>query len=59
GIGQIGIAVTQMDKVTQANATVSQGTASASQALSGSAADLDRNIEKLVRLVNGTNGVAA
>ncbi|MDR2340382.1 MAG: methyl-accepting chemotaxis protein [Deltaproteobacteria bacterium] len=59
GIGQIGIAVTQMDKVTQSNATVSEGTASASHALSDSAADLDRNIERLVGLVHGSNGNGA
>jgi methyl-accepting chemotaxis protein len=59
GIGQIGIAVSQMDKVTQSNATVSEGTASASHALSDSAADLDRNIERLVDLVHGNNGNGA
>jgi methyl-accepting chemotaxis protein len=56
GIGQISIAVAEMDKVTQANASVSQGTADASNALTGSAADLDKNIIRLEELVNGPNG---
>jgi methyl-accepting chemotaxis protein len=56
GIGQIGIAVSEMDKVTQANASVSQDTASASNALTESAADLDKNIIRLEELVNGVNG---
>ena len=54
GIGQIGIAVSQMDKVTQTNANVSQGTASASLALTQSAVDLDNNIERLVGIINGS-----
>jgi methyl-accepting chemotaxis protein len=53
GINQIGIAVSEMDKVTQANATVSQETASASASLSQSAVDLDHNVVKLVKLVSG------
>ena len=44
-----------MDKVTQSNASVSEDTASASHALSDSASDLDKNIERLVGLVNGTS----
>ena len=43
-----------MDKVTQTNASVAQDTASASSALSQSAANLDQNVEKLMFLIKGT-----
>jgi methyl-accepting chemotaxis protein len=53
GIGQIGNAVAEMDKVTHANASVSQETASHSSALAGSADDLDRHIATLEKLIDG------
>jgi methyl-accepting chemotaxis protein len=53
GIGQISIAVAEMDKVTQTNASISHETASASTALTQSANDLDQNVEKLMNLING------
>jgi methyl-accepting chemotaxis protein len=53
GIGQINVAVSEMDKVTQSNAAVAQQTASASAALTHSAAELDQYVVKLMGLIKG------
>ncbi|MDR3154037.1 MAG: methyl-accepting chemotaxis protein [Deltaproteobacteria bacterium] len=51
GIGQISDAVTQMDKVTQANASISEETDSLAATLSESAHELEEHMELLVDLV--------
>jgi methyl-accepting chemotaxis protein len=53
GISQIGIAVSEMDKVTQSNASVAQETSSGAASLFQSASELNNNVEKLVNLING------
>jgi methyl-accepting chemotaxis protein len=53
GIGLIGQAVAEMDKVTQSNVVVSEKTANASNSLSQSAFTLDQNIKRLIELLNG------
>ncbi|MEW6593577.1 MAG: methyl-accepting chemotaxis protein [Thermodesulfobacteriota bacterium] len=55
GVQQINIAVSEVDKVTQANAAVSEESASASEELSGQAKELDA----LVRLLGEIVGVEA
>ena len=53
GIGQINTAVTQMDKVTQANAASAEETASASEELSAQAESLQATVNQLQQLVAG------
>jgi methyl-accepting chemotaxis protein len=53
GIGQVGTAVSQMDKVTQSNAGNAEETAAAAEELNAQAAALLENVEQLNRLVGG------
>jgi methyl-accepting chemotaxis protein len=55
GIDQVNTAVAQMDKVTQQNAANAEQSASASQELSSQADHLNRIVEELVSLVEGTS----
>jgi methyl-accepting chemotaxis protein len=58
GIGQIGTAVTQMDKMTQSNAASAEETASASEELSAQAVELNDMVNVLVGIVTGSAGTA-
>lgn len=51
GVNQITIAVSEVDKVTQANAAISEETASASEELSGQARELNELVHSLARVV--------
>ncbi|MFH1497424.1 MAG: methyl-accepting chemotaxis protein, partial [Verrucomicrobiota bacterium] len=53
GLGQIGTAVAQMDRVTQANAGGAEETASASEELKAQAASLLDSVGDLLKLVGG------
>lgn len=55
GIQQVNIAVTQMDKVTQANAANAEESASASEELNAQASTLKEAVQELVRLVGGSS----
>lgn len=54
GIGQINKAVSQMEKVTQMNASSAEECASSSEELSAQALNLREIVQQLVRLVNGS-----
>lgn len=51
GIGQVTVAISQMDKVTQANAAGAQQTAAAAEQLNAQAADLQQAAQRLAALV--------
>jgi methyl-accepting chemotaxis protein len=53
GIGQINIAISQMDKVTQTNAAEAETSAAAAEELNAQAATLKGCVDGLLRLVNG------
>lgn len=53
GIGQVNIAVSQMDQVTQKNAATSEETAAAAQELSGQASQLKGAVDELMTMVGG------
>jgi methyl-accepting chemotaxis protein len=55
GIEQVNTAVSQMDKVTQANAANAEESASASEELSGQARELNEVVEVLAQIVGGAN----
>jgi methyl-accepting chemotaxis protein len=55
GIGQINSAVSQMDKVTQSNASNAEETAASAEELSAQAATLQDSVADLRRLVGGSN----
>jgi methyl-accepting chemotaxis protein len=59
GIGQIGTAVTQMEKVTQSTAAAAEESASASQELSAQTATLNGAVHELLQLVEHEKGRAA
>jgi methyl-accepting chemotaxis protein len=59
GIEQIGKAVTQMDRVTQANSASAEESASASEELYAQANELADMVGVLVGIVKGGNGAAA
>jgi len=59
GIGQVNIAVTQMDKVTQSNAAAAEESASASEELSAQAEQMAGVVNELVALVSGTGRAPA
>ena len=59
GIGQITTAVSQMDKVTQANAGSAEETASASEELNAQAVELKHAVSDLHRLVAGDSPAPA
>jgi methyl-accepting chemotaxis protein len=54
GLSQVGVAVTQMDKVTQSNAANAEETASAAEELNAQAKTLLENVEELLKLVGGS-----
>ncbi|MDB5047347.1 MAG: methyl-accepting chemotaxis sensory transducer [Fibrobacteres bacterium] len=56
GIGQIGIAVEQMDKVTQSNAANAEESASASEELYAQAKELSDMVTALINVVKGQGG---
>jgi methyl-accepting chemotaxis protein len=56
GIGQLTTAVSQMDKVTQSNASNAEQTASASEQLNAHAATLKETVLELQNLVGGMDG---
>jgi methyl-accepting chemotaxis protein len=55
GIGQVNIALTQMDKVTQASAASAEETASAAEELNAQAAELKSVVGQLLQLVGGSD----
>jgi methyl-accepting chemotaxis protein len=55
GIGQVNIALTQMDKVTQSNAASAEETASASKELNSQAMELKNTVGELLELVGINN----
>jgi hemerythrin-like metal-binding protein len=56
GIVQINSAVSQMDKVTQVNATSAEGNADSAKELSAQTNVLKQSVEELMRLVGGDDG---
>jgi len=54
GIDQVNTAVTQMDKVTQANAANAEESASASEELSAQAEQMNEVVNELVAMIGGT-----
>jgi methyl-accepting chemotaxis protein len=56
GIEQIGTAVTEMDKLTQANAANAEESASASEELAAQAKELGEMVQVLVGIVKGASG---
>jgi methyl-accepting chemotaxis protein len=56
GLAQIGSAVTEMDRGTQANAAGAEETASASAEMKSQASALLKNVEALMQLVGGAGG---
>ena len=54
GVNQINLAVSQVDKVTQGNAAISEEAASASEELSGQANELNSLIGELARIVGAS-----
>jgi len=59
GIDQINTAITQMDQVTQSNASSAEESASAAEELDAQAAALKDMVSRLQELVGRTNGFAA
>lgn len=53
GLGQVSVAVTQMDQVTQSNAASAEETAAASEQLSAQALVMRASVQKLQRVVDG------
>jgi methyl-accepting chemotaxis protein len=53
GIGQVNTAITQMDKVTQSNASSAEETASAAEELNAQAEELKHTVTELLTLVEG------
>jgi methyl-accepting chemotaxis protein len=55
GIRQVGVAMTQMDKVTQGNASSAEQTSSAAEELNSQARLLQENVEQLRELIESTS----
>jgi methyl-accepting chemotaxis protein len=55
GIGQVNTAVSQMDKVTQSNASSAEETAAAAEELNAQAQSMHENVVELLRLVGGAS----
>jgi methyl-accepting chemotaxis protein len=55
GIRQVGVAMTQMDKVTQGNAASAEQSSSAAEELTNQAQLLQENVEQLQTLIAGTS----
>jgi len=53
GINQVNVAVAQVDRITQGNTGTAQQAASASEALSDQAGELNRMVNTLVEIVGG------
>jgi methyl-accepting chemotaxis protein len=58
GIGQVNIAISQMDKVTQSTAASAEESAAAAEELNAQAAALKEAVAELKKLVDGGNGKA-
>ena len=56
GLGQVNVAVTQMDKVTQSNAATAEESASAAEELNAQADVLKEAVEQLLSVVEGQSG---
>ncbi|MBI2517225.1 MAG: MCP four helix bundle domain-containing protein [Opitutae bacterium] len=56
GIGQVNTAVSQMDQVTQSNASNAEETAAAAEELNAQAQAMHENVVELLRLVGGVGG---
>jgi len=56
GISQVNIAVTQMDKVTQSNASSAEETASAAEELNAQTEEIRQAVLEIQQLVQGGNG---
>ncbi|MEA3487556.1 MAG: methyl-accepting chemotaxis protein [Thermodesulfobacteriota bacterium] len=56
GIGQVNIAVTEMDKVTQSNAANAEESASASEEMNAQAEQMKTFVDDLVAMVGGSRG---
>ncbi len=56
GIGQIGMAMQQVDRVTQTNASSAEETAAAAEELNRQAVEQKRSVERLIGLVRGFDG---
>ncbi len=59
GIGQINIAVSQMDKITQTNAASAEESAAAAEELNAQADAMKESVNELLRLVDGNSGANA
>lgn len=59
GIGQVNLAIGQMDKVTQSNAASAEESASAAEQLNAQAASLREAVVELARMVDGHDGSTA
>lgn len=57
GIGQINIAVSQMDKVTQTNAASAEESAAAAEELTAQAESMKESVNELLRLVDGQGSI--
>jgi len=55
GVGQINLAVTELDSVTQQNAATAEETASASEELSAQAEQMEETVRTLTALVRGSD----
>jgi methyl-accepting chemotaxis protein len=55
GVGQVNTAVTQMDKVTQSNASSAEESAAAAEELSAQSVELDRLVGELCVLIGSSN----
>ncbi len=55
GVGQVNTAVTQMDKVTQSNASSAEESAAAAEELSAQSVELDRLVGELCALIGSSN----
>ena len=54
GIGQVSIAISEMDKIVQQSAATAEESASASEEMSGQAAQMKTYVEELVDVIGGT-----
>ena len=59
GIGQVNVALSQMDKVTQSNASGAEETASAAAELTAQAKALGQSVNELLQLVQGKSDVGS
>jgi len=57
GVDQLNTAVSQMDRVTQSNASNSEETAAAAEELNAQAATLKEAVDQLLELIGGTKAI--